>query len=256
MLESTLQMVSINGLGLMFGLILLGSALQVASGVGLGLIAGPSLLYFLDSISAVQTAIILNLVLTLFLLPAEIKLVSRKLLLNLSFWACLGLPFGFSLLFLLEISTLKLLGAAIILLSVIQLKFFPAKQATGRTGPWFVRLGGIVSGAMTGALAIPGPVALWALLSSGTDALVTRATLRAYFIIAYTLAFALHLGIAGWGVATGTMSMALVPAVIGGIAVGLYGRQYLDAAQLRSLLEIVLITMGVSLLIKGILDVI
>ncbi len=253
--EFTSQIMSITGLGLMFGLIVLGSALQVATGVGLGLIAGPSLLYFLDTISAVQTAIVLNLILTLFLLPAEVKLVSRKPLLNLSFWACLGLPFGLGLLFLLEASTLKLLGATVILLSVIQLKFFPAGQANATTGPWLVRLGGGVSGAMTGALAIPGPVALWALLSSGTDALTTRATLRAYFIVAYTLAFGLHLGFAGKGAETWMMSAVLAPAVIGGIAVGFFGRRFLTPSHLRRLLEIVLVTMGVSLLIKGILDV-
>lgn len=240
----------------MFGLILLGSALQVASGVGLGLIAGPSLLYFLDSISAVQTAIILNLILTLCLLPVEIKSISRKLLVNLSFWACLGLPFGFALLVLLDISTLKLLGATVILLSVIQLRFFPAKKTPGHSGFLPIRLGGVVSGVMTGTLAIPGPVALWALLSIGTDALVTRATLRAYFVIAYTLAFALHIGIAGWGAATVTLSMALLPAVFGGIVIGVYGRKYLNAAKLRSLLEMVLIVMGISLLIKGVLDVV
>lgn len=256
MLELSLQTIVANGLVLMFGLILLGSALQVATGVGLGLIAGPSLLYFLDSISAMQIAIILNLLVTLFMIPAEIKSISRKPLINLSLWACLGLPFGFSLLFLLEISTLKLLGAIVILLSVAQLKFFPAKQTSNADNLWTIRVGGTVSGAMTGALAIPGPVALWALLSSGVDSLTTRATLRAYFIIAYSLAFALHIGVAGWGVETITMSVTLIPAVIGGIVVGLFGRRYLSATHLRSLLEIVLIIMGLSLLIKGVLDVI
>jgi len=97
--DLTLQTVSYGGLGLMFFLILLGSALQVATGVGLGLIAGPSLLYFLDSISAVQTAIVLNLILTLFLLPSEVKSISQKLFFGLSMWACLGLPLGFGLFF-------------------------------------------------------------------------------------------------------------------------------------------------------------
>ena len=253
--DFTLALVSTSGLGLMFGLILLGSALQVATGVGLGLIAGPSLLYFLDSISAVQTAIILNLVLTLFLLPSERNSISRPPLLHLSFWSCLGLPFGFALLFLLELSSLKLLGAAVILLAVVQLKFFPAKSSDGTDGPWMIRVGGSISGAMTGALAIPGPVALWALLSSGTDAVTTRATLRAYFIIAYSMAFLLHLGFVGSGRQTWGMSGVLVPAVIGGIIAGLYGRRYLDPEQLRRVLEIVLVIMGFSLLIKGILDV-
>ena len=256
MQDFALHTVSASGLGLMFGLILLGSALQVATGVGLGLIAGPSLLYFLDSISAVQTAIVLNLVLTLFLLPWEKNSISRPPLLHLSFWACLGLPLGFGLLFLLENATLKLLGATVILLAVAQLKFFPVKPSGKTGGPWIIRLGGGLSGAMTGALAIPGPVALWALLSSGTDALTTRATLRAYFVIAYSLAFALHLGFAGKGGQTFAMSGVLVPAVIVGIAAGLYGRRYLDAAQLHRLLEIALLIMGLSLLIKGILDVI
>ena len=253
--DFTLAMVSTSGLGLMFGLILLGSALQVATGVGLGLIAGPSLLYFLDSISAVQTAIILNLVLTVFLLPSERNAISRPPLLHLSIWSCLGLPFGFALLFVLELSTLKLLGAAVILLAVVQLKFFPAKASSRTGGPWMIRVGGSLSGAMTGALAIPGPVALWALLSSGTNALTTRATLRAYFIIAYSLAFLLHLGFVGNGRQTWGMSGILVPAVIGGIIAGLYGRRYLEPDQLRRVLEIVLVIMGLSLLLKGILDV-
>ncbi|MCP4934005.1 MAG: sulfite exporter TauE/SafE family protein [bacterium] len=253
--DFTLALVSTSGLGLMFGLILLGSTLQVATGVGLGLIAGPSLLYFLDSISAVQTAIILNLVLTLFLLPSEKNAISHSPLLHLSIWFCLGLPLGFALLFLLEISTLKLIGAAVILLSVVQLKFFPAKASKGTDGSWMIRVGGSLSGAMTGALAIPGPVALWALLSSGLDTVMTRATLRAYFVIAYTLTFLLHLGFIGSGQQTWGMSGILVPAVIGGIIAGKYGRRYLEPDQLRHILEIVLVIMGLSLLIKGVLDV-
>ncbi len=240
----------------MFCLILLGSALQVATGVGLGLIAGPSLLYFLDSISAVQTAIVLNLILTLFLLPSEIKSISQKPLFGLSIWACLGLPLGFGLLFLLDVSTLKLIGATVILLSVAQLKFFPVKPISTGNASWTFRLGGIVSGLMTGAFAIPGPVALWALLSSGTNVLITRATLRAYFVIAYTLALALHLGFAGGGRETLTASIILLPALICGIAAGLFWRRNLETEFLHRILEVVLVIMGISLLVKGILDVI
>ncbi len=254
--DLTLQTVSYGGLGLMFFLILLGSALQVATGVGLGLIAGPSLLYFLDSISAVQTAIVLNLILTLFLLPSEVKSISQKPLFGLSMWAGLGLPLGFGLLFLLDTSTLKLLGALVILLSVVQLKFFPVKPIRNGNTSWTFRLGGVLSGLMTGALAIPGPVALWALLSSGTSAIITRATLRAYFVIAYTLALVLHLGFAGSGRETMTISIILLPALICGIAAGLVWRRTLEADFLHRILEIVLIVMGVSLLVKGILDVI
>ncbi|MEM9224268.1 MAG: sulfite exporter TauE/SafE family protein [Pseudomonadota bacterium] len=241
---------------LAFALVLLGSSLQVATGVGLGLIAGPSLLLLVDGPSAILTAIILNLVLTACLLPSELREVSGGLLVRLCGWACLGIPAGTALLSFASAPSLKIAGGVIVLLSVAQLRFLPIPVDRREGAPgWVVGLGGIVSGTMTGALAVPGPVALWTVLSSGIGSTAVRATLRAYFFVAYTVALIIHLLMTQRDTNSWALSVVLLPAVGLGIALGLFGRQAMGTDRLRKVLELVLLVMGVSLLSRGIWDV-
>ncbi|WP_136656904.1 sulfite exporter TauE/SafE family protein [Nitratireductor sp. XY-223] len=241
--------------GLAFGLVLLGSSLQVATGVGLGLIAGPSLLLFLDSAAAIQTAIILNLVLTACLLPTELRDVAGRPLAHMCLWACIGIPVGTVLLLMADSTSLKIASGLVVLLAVVQLRFFPAPQAVGPgSHSWVVRVGGTVSGGMTGALAVPGPIALWTLLSSGLNPAAVRATLRAYFFIAYTVALLIHLLMTQRGEGSFSLSLVLLPAVAIGIGLGQAGRNAIGSDRLRLLLEVVLVIMGISLLSRGLLD--
>lgn len=241
--------------GLAFGLVLLGATLQVATGVGLGLIAGPSLLFFLDGASAIQTAIILNLVLTACLLPTELRDVAGRPLAQLCLWACIGIPLGTILLLMANSTSLKIASGVVVLLAVAQLRFFPAPQAAG-PAPWVMRFGGTVSGGMTGALAVPGPIALWTLLSGGLNPAAVRATLRAYFFVAYTVALLIHVLLTQRGEGSWSLALVLLPAVALGIGLGLVGRNAIGSDRLRLLLEIVLVIMGISLLSRGLLDVV
>jgi hypothetical protein len=244
-------------LGLAFGLVLLGASLQVATGVGLGLIAGPALLFFLDGAAAIQTAIILNLVLTACLLPAELRDVERRPLAHLCLWACLGIPVGTVLLLVANSTGLKIASGVVVLLAVAQMRFLPASQpARAGPSPWIVRAGGTVSGGMTGALAIPGPIALWTLLSGGLKPAAVRATLRAYFLVAYTMALLIHVLLTPRGEDSLSLSVVLLPAVGLGIGVGLFGRNAIGPDRLRQFLELVLVVMGISLLSRGLWDAI
>ncbi len=241
-------------LGLAFALVLLGASLQVATGVGLGLIAGPSLLFFLDGASAIQTAIILNLVLTACLLPSELRDIAGRPLAQLCLWACIGIPVGTVLLLMADSTSLKIASGLVVLLAVAQLRFFPAPTGVGAgPQPWVVRVGGAVSGGMTGALAVPGPIALWTLLSGGLDPKAVRATLRAYFFIAYTVALLIHALLAQRAEGSWSLSVVLLPAVGLDIGFGLIGRNAIGTDRLRMLLEIVLVVMGISLLTRGFL---
>ena len=53
--------------------VFLAAVLQAATGVGLGMIVGPALILVMGSKSAIQVAIILNLSLSILLLPGEVK---------------------------------------------------------------------------------------------------------------------------------------------------------------------------------------
>ncbi|MEX3009431.1 sulfite exporter TauE/SafE family protein [Hoeflea sp. TYP-13] len=236
-------------------MVFVGAALQVATGVGLGLLATPAILFVLDGPAAVQVAIILNLTLTAFLLPLEIGYVAFSRLYAISIWACIGIPLGGFLLLAVGNTSLKLICGVVVIFAVLQLRFFPLPVLKSPVQlRWLNRMGGVVSGGMTGALAAPGPVALWALLSSGLETAAVRATLRAYFLFAYVVAFAVSILLVGSSTRVWMMSLALMPALIVGIGVGIAGRRTIGATAMRGLLELVLLAMGISMLVKGLSD--
>lgn len=255
MLGSVLATVSLASYAVAFALVLLGATLQVASGVGLGLIAGPSLLLLLDGPSAILTAILLNLALTACLLPSERRDIAPGVLARMSLWAAIGIPAGTALMMAANPVALKVASGVIVLLAVVQMRAFAASRAPGHAPPaWATRVGGVLAGAMTGALAVPGPVALWIMLSSGLEPAKVRATLRGFFMIAYTVALLIHLASTDHGSQSWALAAALLPAVGIGIALGFAARRSLSAARLRSVLEGILLVMGISLLGRGVWD--
>ncbi len=236
-------------------MIFLGSAFQVASGVGLGLIAGPGLLLFLSGPAAVQVAILLNLALTLLLLPSEAKQADVAAVRRLTLWAVPAVPLGVGLLLLLDLPALKLMSGAIVLLAALQLRLNETRLGLVLARRLGLPAGGFLSGLMTGAIAVPGPVALWALLNTTLPAPIIRATLRLYFLLAYSVALVLHLGLNGLAEGVVTMSLVLAPAVWVGIGLGVLAGRRLSAVTLRRLLEVMLLLMGGSILLSGAVDV-
>lgn len=235
-----------------FVMVLIGATLQMSTGVGLGLIAGPFLLFVMDAPVAIQTAILLNLLLTVIMLPTEIRSVDFSSLKKLALWSSLGIPIGCAFLVFADGAILKLSSGIVVLLTVAQLKLAkPSAHGTESSGTIF-KFGGGISGVMTGALAIPGPVALWTLLSTGLSPQITRATLRAYFVYAYSLAFFVHLLLTGISREMLVSSLMLSPSVLCGMIVGLFVRHRLSSELLGRLLEIILFLMGLSLFVKGI----
>jgi uncharacterized membrane protein YfcA len=237
---------------LAFIMVLVGAVLQMTTGVGLGLIAGPSLLFVMPAPMAIQTAILLNLLLSVVMLPFEFRLIERISLKRLSTWACIGIPFGCLFLVTVDSTSLKLFCGVVVLLATLQLKFAKPGAQTAEASGRIIGIGGSISGAMTGALAIPGPVALWALLSAGLNPQETRATLRAYFVIAYTFAFLIHSFLTGISSTMLTASLILSPAVLGGMCIGYLARRRLSTFLLTLFLEVILFLMGASLVIKAI----
>ena len=93
------------------GAVLLAAALQAATGVGLGLIVGPALILVMGSKSAIQVAIILNLGLSILLLPGETKEIHWPSLKILVLGTVIGMPVGLLLISMLDLTGLKLFAA-------------------------------------------------------------------------------------------------------------------------------------------------
>ncbi len=234
-----------------------GTVLQVATGVGLGLLAGPVLILSLQSETAIFVAIILNLIVSVVLLPQERGEISWPPLRLLLVGTLVGVPLGWLVLQQIEATTLKLFTGVVVLAAAIQLILLHRKTAAG--GGKAVRLrtlvGGGFSGFMIGCLAIPGPVAMWTLLQRNIAPSQVRATLRALFVFSYSAAFLVHFGLGG-ETATGWSTVAaLVPALAVGVALGVFVKRHVREASLYIALRLILLAMGLSLLWKGISDV-
>ena len=253
-MEASLDLLplSLGALALTSLVVCAGTALQVATGVGLGLLAGPVLILSLPVESAIFVAIILNLSVSLLLLPQERGEISWPPLRLLLFGTLVGVPLGWLVLQALDAMTLKIFTGVVVLVAAVQL-LLTRRKALGKDSARLLTLvGGGFSGFMSGCLAIPGPVAMWTLLQGGIAPAVVRATLRALFIFSYGLAFLVHIGFSGASPTSWRAVATLIPALAVGIVLGIFVKRYVKEANLQIALRLLLLAMGSSLLWKGI----
>ncbi len=241
-------------------LILVGSTLQAATGIGLGLIAGPILVLTLGGSAAIFIAIMLNLALSLLLLPQESGEVLRSPLRLMAWGAIVGIPLGWLILQQMAPSTLRTVAGVIVLLAALQLLISRFRNTAGRAtstpgngGPTLL-LGGLISGLMCGCLAIPGPAALWAMLRCALPPLGVRATMRALFALSYGAAAAITFGLDGIAHQPWLETAVLLPGVLLGVALGLLIRRWIDAGTLGMVLYVVLLAIGVAMLWRSWLE--
>ncbi|MBT6272990.1 MAG: sulfite exporter TauE/SafE family protein [Chromatiales bacterium] len=231
--------------------VLCATIVQTATGAGLGLIAGPALLLAMGTDAAIHVAALLNLTLSLLLLPTEIRDVPRAHVAWLTAGAIVGLPFGAWALHGLDLPTLKTVAGAVVLLGGAQLAIGARRGATNLK-TWHVGRFGALAGAMTAALAIPGPAALWGLSRTALSPTAVRAGLRAFFCIAYLMTITMHAVIGlPWRIVL-TASLWMTPCLlVGGIA-GHFIKGRVADNHMRVAFLALLMAMGGTLLIDGV----
>ena len=239
--------------------VFLAAVLQAATGVGLGMIVGPALILVMGSKSAIQVAIILNLSLSILLLPGEVKEIHWPSLKTLVLGTVIGMPVGLLLISVLDLTGLKLFAAITVSLLGAQLIHHRYHQSTTGTaqepGAMILPGASIASGIMTSSLAMPGPVAMWALARKGINAEQIRATLRGLFVISYALALVAHaLRGMDWGLVIDS-SLDLGIALAAGTAIGFFVKRRLPGWVLSNLLLGMLLVMGLSLFVKSMLEI-
>ena len=239
--------------------VFLAAVLQAATGVGLGMIVGPALILVMGSKSAIQVAIILNLGLSILLLPGEVKEIHWPSLKILVLGTMIGMPIGLLLISVLDLTGLKLFAAITVSLLGAQLihnRYRQSSTGTAQEANAMILPGAsIASGIMTSSLAMPGPVAMWALARKGIKAEQIRATLRGLFVISYALALLAHaLRGMDWGLVIDS-SLDLGIALAAGTAIGFFVKRRFPGWVLSNLLLGMLLVMGLSLFVKSMLEI-
>jgi len=199
------------------------AALQSATGIGFGVIAGPIMLLLLNSGTSIQISIVLNLLIAVLLIRSIRLEFNKAVLINLIIGSVVGLPLGLWIFLNVNIVTLKLLaGSAVLLTALLVIRNIIGNMRSTEHPPSRkgAVISGIVSGAMSGSLAMPGPVVAAWMSAAGVDKRAVRATTLSLFIFSYSAALLLQIPFGGIESATLWTCLKLAPATIAGVYVG------------------------------------
>lgn len=144
--------------------VVVGAALQSATGFGFSLVVAPSLFHLLAPGQALTAMVVLNLALSLLMLFGERRrpAVRTREVALLVAWALPGVIAGVVVLGLLGKPTLQVtVGVVVVLAAVAETVAF-ARAAPAATTPWPPLPAGLITGVLTTTTGINGPpLAMW-----------------------------------------------------------------------------------------------
>jgi hypothetical protein len=198
--------------------------LYTLTGFGFAVLAAPLFLLFVDPQRAIQLVIIISTALSLLALPGLRRAIAPWLLLRLGLGSLAGLPLGLIAFRQADPLLVRTLVGGVILAFAALLGWRRRLGAVELAGAFAAKPGlevatGAVAGIATALVGMPGPPVLIYLLLAGAPPRTARATLLAFFALAYAATLAAHAATVGIPAQTWLSSGALIPfAVLGGLA--------------------------------------
>ena len=224
------------------------SLLQGASGIGFGIIAGPIILIALNDGSAIQVSVLLSFLIAVILSPAAMRTADTGFVKSVGIGTLIGAPAGIAVFAVISLAALKLLAAAaaffMALMASGALKRFLAADhdSTGRQIAT-----GIVSGAMSSSLAMPGPAVAAYMAAIRRDKLTVRGTTLAVFLYSYPIAYLTQLPLAKDPWAAVALAAALAPATVLGVIASTLIIRLLSQGMFRMIIVVVLFATAAAL---------
>ncbi len=234
--------------------VLAAALLQAATGIGFGIIAGPIILMVMNSGSAVQVTILLSLLIAVVLAPSLYRQVHKKVLGRLLLGTLVGLPLGIVVFLNVSLDVLMLLAALAVLLmalSVLGLLVLPLRKGETSRGEAQNLAIGVLSGAMSASLAMPGPVVAARMSSLAFPKETIRATILVMFVFSYSAAFAFQVGLVGFSQPAWSLTTSLLPATLIGVLIGRLLVARISERAFRRLIVVVLVATSLSLFVNS-----
>lgn len=204
--------------------VLLAGIVRGFSGFGAAMIMVPVLAALYGPLRAVPMALLLEMAVSLPLLPAAVRLVDWRRIALLLLAACAAVPLGVWLLRTLDATAMRYAMSAIVLGAVALLA--TGWRYRGRLGVAPTVATGLLSGAMNGLAGMAGPPVVFFYLAGSAGAAVSRASFIVFFA-AIDLFALLVLALAGAYAGTEMLLVALLAVVfvLGGLlGARLFGR--------------------------------
>ena len=231
------------------GITLIAGTVQSATGFGFAVISVPFFLIALDSLSAIQVNIVLNLFNALVVAPRIWRAAPADLLRGLIGGTLLGLPIGMLAYLYADLAQVKVGVAVLIIAFAIHLIGGTRRSnptANPRSGSTLVTGG--ISGALSSALAMPGPPVLIYLSHFNIEKEAFRAVNLSLYVVSYSCALGLQATLGHMTAPTWGLSAALIPlAALGGL-MGHYVSPLLSQAAFKKCVLGTLLITGVYML--------
>ncbi len=252
--ERQIDSPGVISLVLLSGVTLLAAVVQGTVGFGFTLLAVSFFLLILQSATAIQLLIVLNLVISLWVVRNMWRNVPRDLWIKLVAGAVIGFPAGLVLFHYASVDQLKVVVAATIVVFVPLLAFRHRSVPEQGASPPIYRSSssvgvGILAGAMTTSVGMPGPALVLYLTALGADKNAIRAISLTFFAATYAAALllqALTFGVEGevW-----MMAIVLVPVAAIGAQLGHWLSQRVIESTFRRAVLLLLGATGVYTLL-------
>ncbi|HTV44109.1 MAG TPA: sulfite exporter TauE/SafE family protein [Stellaceae bacterium] len=226
--------------------------LQAAGGFGFAIIAVPLFLIVVEPQRAVQLVIILSTVLCLAVLPGLWRATAPRLFVRLTLGSLAGLPLGLVAFRYADPRAVRLIVGTAILVFALLLALMRQRHGGGRALVAMTAgrdlATGAVSGIATSLAGISGPPIVIYLLLTEAPPRTLRATLIAYFALAYALTLAANIATIGVPAQTWLAAGILIPFAVAGGLVGRPLGDRLGAAAFAALATGVLAAAGLYIL--------
>ena len=230
---------------------LLAAAVQGAVGFAFTLLAVSFFLLILQSSEAVQVILVLNLVICGSLcrhLWRDVPLELWRLLLA---GALVGVPVGVAAFAYASLTAIYLAVAVAVLVFTVALVAIHRPSSDGSV-PYrslSVFAVGVTAGAMTSALAMPGPVLVLYLTAIGVDKAKFRAVSLTLFTALYVAAILIQSATVGIPGRVWITAATLLPLAWAGAALGHAGARHIDEVLFRRVVLLLLMATGSYMLI-------
>ena len=235
----------------------LAATVQSATGFGFGLIAVSAFLIVLNSVAAIQLVMIITLVMSCVHWPKLRGIAPGYLLKWLSIGCLLGFPLGILVYKQLDLDTIKLLVAILIILISAQNAWYLLRKAKTPSPrdqlphkPSTVMGVGIASGLMASSMAMPGPAVMLYLSRSALSKDEIRATILTFFLFSYGGALLLQATLIGIESQTWLTAAALTPSAIAGMITGHLLSKRINQQVFKGLVLVILLLTGLFMLLN------
>ena len=225
---------------------------QSVTGIGFGMIAGPVVLVILNDPSAVLISTLMSWLIALCLWPSVRRDVDSAALQRFLAGAVLGLPGGLALLTVADVELLKTLAGLVIAAMTAAMLFgLPGMSRPGLGGDL---LFGALGGLFGACLAMPGPTVALRLAGLAHSKTAIRGTMVTFFCAVWPIIFAGQVLTGGIDAATLWNAAALIPATLGGVAVGQWATERVSERLFRRMVIFFLLATSASLLAASVLS--